>query len=523
MKQTVRVSLGGYAFNFEEDAYSYFESYLNAIRLHLKDTSGSDEIISDIEERAAEILSGIMGHSSVITIGMVKEVENTIGKPEQIAGDEPEPNSEYTTAFAAGSKRRLFRDPDQTVFGGVCAGLAAFLGVEPILIRIAFLLLLLVKGLGLIIYLALWIIVPYARTARERLQMKGKPVNLSNLENIVTQEYEEVKKNLKNSKVQNRVESTFREIFMVLGKIFSLFFRIVGIIFGLVFLIVGLTAILAATFAFFFQQSIIVESIPFLSGYSPMEMFASAFDYSAIWWLVIPAYLIILIPVVLLVYLGVRILFPFRTKSSVFLSLMASFWALSIVAIIAVILLQIRSFTISETVTDTYSYTIQTDGQQKVSIVAQPFTDSLSLNAVSFQGAPSFFLSTSQNEVNLLGRPRIVFGLSANEQFQIRMQRTARGASRNLAISNAQRIQVPYTFSDSVLAVSPYFNLGKGDKWRMQDAQIEILIPDGMRIFLHPSIEPIIDNEQHIVTQWPDELVGKLWVMQNGRLIEQPF
>ena len=95
--------------------------------------------------------------------------------------DTPVGNKAYSTGDT--TSRKLFRNPDDKKLGGVCSGLALYLGIDPAVMRLIFLISFFFFGTGLLIYLLLWIILPEARTVTEKAQMQGKPLTLSGIEN----------------------------------------------------------------------------------------------------------------------------------------------------------------------------------------------------------------------------------------------------------------------------------------------------------------------------------------------------
>jgi len=195
MKITVSINLGGYSFNIDEDAYSELKRYLKNLELHFADEESSSEILSDIETRMAELFRAKMtGYKQVITIEDVSEAISVLGTPEDIADGESKSSREK---FSSPGYHRMYRDPDHRIIGGVCAGMGAYWDIDPIIIRIIFAALTLAGGLGVIVYLILYIVLPEAKTTAQKIEMKGEPVNIHNIKDSVKQEFENVRKNMK--------------------------------------------------------------------------------------------------------------------------------------------------------------------------------------------------------------------------------------------------------------------------------------------------------------------------------------
>lgn len=194
MKITVSINLGGYSFNIDEDAYSDLKRYLRSLELHFAEEESSSEILSDIEARMAELFRmKLSAYKQVITIGDVAEIINIMGKPEDIS------DAEGTTArekLSSPGYHRIYRDPDRRIIGGVCAGIGAYWRIEPWIVRLIFFALVMAGGIGILIYLILYIVIPEAKTTSQKIEMKGEPVNIQNIKESVKKEFETVRKNM---------------------------------------------------------------------------------------------------------------------------------------------------------------------------------------------------------------------------------------------------------------------------------------------------------------------------------------
>ena len=193
MKKTLTVNLGGTVFHIDEDAYRLLDNYLSNLKIHFRKEAGADEIIDDIERRISELFAEkLTAGSQVITITDVEEVIARMGKPEDMeAENDSEPsvgNATRTTIH-----RRLYRNPDDKLLGGVISGMAAYLGWDVTLLRLL-LLVVLICGVGTLIpvYIVCWLVIPEARTAAEKLSMRGEAVTVENIGKTVTDGFEKV-------------------------------------------------------------------------------------------------------------------------------------------------------------------------------------------------------------------------------------------------------------------------------------------------------------------------------------------
>lgn len=195
MKKTLTVNLGGTVFNIDDDAYRLLDNYLHNLRQHFRKEAGADEIVDDIERRISELFCEKQTEDlKVITLADVEQVIARIGRPEEMEEDDENKTQAPTRAQDASvSHKRLFRDPDDKILGGVFSGLAAYFGLDTRLLRLVmFVLLLFTKGIMIPIYIVCWIVIPQARTAADRLSMRGEAVTLENIGRTVTNGFERV-------------------------------------------------------------------------------------------------------------------------------------------------------------------------------------------------------------------------------------------------------------------------------------------------------------------------------------------
>jgi len=195
MKKVENVNIGGSPFYIDEDAYSKLTNYLNSIQRHFSKSEGHDEIIEDIEFRLAELFTEQIKPRKIITSKDLDAIIEIMGRPEDFGAEsyddyahESHENAsdEYERNYRPG--RRLFRDGEDKVIAGVCSGLAAYFGFrDPIYMRILFVILFM-SGLAFFAYILLWIIVPKAKTASDRLAMTGQTINIESIAKQVEDE-----------------------------------------------------------------------------------------------------------------------------------------------------------------------------------------------------------------------------------------------------------------------------------------------------------------------------------------------
>lgn len=202
MKKNIQINLYGTIYNIDEDAYALLQEYLESMKRYFSRQDGGEEIADDIEHRVAELLweKKQLGVEAIDYV-IIKEIIKKIGNPAEIDsresdGDESkeetaqeeqqqnkstfetltdDANAAYNRFKGHFGDRHLYREPRHKLLGGVCGGLATYLGWgDAVFYRIVFILLSLFTNIsGVIPYLIMWIIVPEARTPEDRLRQRG--------------------------------------------------------------------------------------------------------------------------------------------------------------------------------------------------------------------------------------------------------------------------------------------------------------------------------------------------------------
>jgi phage shock protein PspC (stress-responsive transcriptional regulator) len=233
MKKVMTINIAGRSFYIDEDAYARLEQYLKRLENWSKEKEEGQEILNDIEGRIRELLEEKINPSTgVITLETVNEIIATMGEPEDFQEEGSYSKSSHTfddfaTTASGPRRRRLFRDIEDKVFGGVCSGIAAYFNIDRVVVRVLFALLAFLSfGTALPIYLILWIAIPPALTSSQRLEMKGDDVTISNIEKNIKNEYNDVKQRFQQSSAfrkgenyLNRFQKRDRNIFIIAAVI----------------------------------------------------------------------------------------------------------------------------------------------------------------------------------------------------------------------------------------------------------------------------------------------------------------
>lgn len=199
MKRTTRINIGNQIFNIDEDAFSLLDKYLTSIEKYFEHSNEGKEIVNDIENRIAEHFHKTVNKArEVISVNDVQEIIETIGHPDEFYINNPNENKNAMEKIKL--SRRLYRDMEDRYLGGVASGIAGYLGFDPLIIRILFVLLGVFGGGGVFIYIVLWVVIPPAESTVQRLEMRGKRINLENIEDSIKREFHDFKSSWKNKK-----------------------------------------------------------------------------------------------------------------------------------------------------------------------------------------------------------------------------------------------------------------------------------------------------------------------------------
>lgn len=232
MKEITRIHLAKTPYDIELDAKEVLQKYLSEI----KQMMGSEDAMYEIEARMVELLGerGVQSNG-IITMSDVEDLRSKMGLPKEFSDGESNEDSQADLAPSNSPAKRLMRDTDNAIFGGVCAGIAAYWGINPLWVRLLFIISPFITfGTALLVYIIIWISLPEAKTAAEKLQMRGEPVTLDSL-----------KKAANNSESKYRTKETLAKILRICLAL-GLFFTTLGL---LAVLVVGsITGIMAMPF-----------------------------------------------------------------------------------------------------------------------------------------------------------------------------------------------------------------------------------------------------------------------------------
>lgn len=199
MTKTISINLGGLLFHIDDEAYRILQAYLEAVEKQFRHEPEKKDIMLDIESRIAELFDErIDRNKDLITVEVVNAIINIMGQPHDFAEeDEAEPEPKSKSYRKSSHTKRMYRDTDNRMLGGVCAGLGAYFDTDPWIFRAIFIVFGFFFLAGIIIYLILWIAIPEAVTSAQKLEMRGQPITVENIKNAVKMEFDNVKRKMK--------------------------------------------------------------------------------------------------------------------------------------------------------------------------------------------------------------------------------------------------------------------------------------------------------------------------------------
>ncbi len=513
MKKTIKINLSGLAFTLDEDAYQELKVYLDSISSRFRDLKEGSEIISDIEARIAELFqSKVSDKKEVITLEDVKDVISIMGKPEEFYDAEEEADaSSKSKDYTRKENRKLYRDPESAIFGGVAAGLAAYFGIEAWIIRLILVVLTFPLQVVPIIYIVLWIALPKALTSAQKLEMRGEKVTVSNIEKSVKEEYESVKENVKRVRQSEEFEKTknvFGEILHVIGQIFLVILKIFLIIIGVGFVIAGITALIGIGTLVFFRYNLfepdfwpIIHGIPFsdfLHGLSDPGTF-TLFGFAL--------FMVIAIPMVALIYGGIKLIFRFKANDRTVGLAGLVLWLLSLICVATIIAYDGTGGTANGQTTESDYLTPFSSDTLIVYMQKDPGIENFN-NEWYYTGDEEWYTISDADKI--YGKIKIDVEFTDDKKFEIIIRKVSFGKSKITSVINAENIIYRYSQDNNKLYLDPYFALNKIHLWNSPETEINIRIPEGKYIYLDEATKYFLDDIDGIDAEDSMEAAGKV-------------
>lgn len=513
MNKTVTANISGIIFNVEEEAYQKLGQYLNTIRSYFKNSEGNEEIMADIEARVAELFQErISGTKQVIVMKDVEEVIAIMGQPEQYIDEDldEEASSSGSESAGAGSSRktrRIFRNPDNHIIGGVCGGISAHFGWDPLWLRILFALLFFTMGTGILLYIFLWIVLPEAKTTADKLEMMGDPVNVENIgthikENIAKPDAE---------KAKTFIHSFFNTIGHALGKFFAIFGRVIGV----AFIGMGIFLSYALIMIWLGSESMISFTQDGITSINFDQFINMIFPSTEhVFWAYVGVTMVIGVPIMALLYTGIKLVLDIRQSYKGVAITFLSLWIIGFMVCGIIAMQTVSNFASGdEYVTEEIH-------------IEQPVADTLIIAVTPDAYFSDHYdhydenleLIRIEDESIVFGYPELDVRPSYDTLYHLEITTSSCGRNTRGAIDRIEHIEYHFEQSDSLLLFDPYFTAPLEDQWRCQQVEITVYVPEGKAVYLDESANRIIYNIRNVHHMDDRRMPGHTWEVKKDGL-----
>jgi phage shock protein PspC (stress-responsive transcriptional regulator) len=471
MDKTININLGGSLFTVDEEAYRILRDYLQAIDLKFRNIAGGNETIEDIESRIAEIFLSQKGTAGVITKENVEAMIKTIGKPEDFGQNETEGSAYQHTA----PRKSMFRNPENSIFGGVCGGIGAYLNTDPVWIRVLFVIFAVFFGIGFFVYLALWIAIPLATTDLQKKTMYGSEHNRA-----MSQEWEQ--------HPGSRIGNAFNEIFKAIGKVLFIIVRVLLIIFGVALVLTGFLSLLTLVMVFIFKYpgSFSTDAVGINLAYLP-DFLNYIVTPRMVPWIKCLIVSVVSLPLLAIIYGGIRMIFWFRVRDGFLWLAFLVFWVLSAAALSIILFDEGISF--AETAKTTSSDTYFKDKYDTIYVLpARKLTDmQIDKEIIIPDEFCNVYISDSSKTIYI----KTILDISPCEDktAKVEIKKRSAGRSRMEALDKAEKLQYNFKITGDTLFLDEYFTLPDDRKWSFDKVWVKLYAPEGTIIFMDKTTE----------------------------------
>ncbi len=479
MNKTVNINLGGMFFHIDEDAYLKLSRYFDAIKRSLTNSSGQDEIIKDIEMRVSELLTEKQkSEKHVVGIKDVDEVIAVMGQPEDYRIDDEGTTDNTKTIYTANRTKKLYRDKDKAVIGGVASGLGYYFGIDAVWIRIFLIVLVWIGGTGVLAYFILWIIIPEAVTTAEKLEMTGEPVTISNIEKKVREEFETVSEKIKNvdyDKFGNQIKSNAQKIGGSFGDFILTLFKIFTKFIGAFIVIIASVVLIALLVSLCLGSSTYVHA--------PWIDYFNSFNYTEASMILISFlfFLAIGIPVFSLLLLGLKIMIAgMKSIGAIAKYTLIGIWIIAISILFSLGVRQANEVSSEGKIVTKHVLALKPNDTLFVKFRTN---DYYSKN-VNEQDDFKIVHDSANNELLYSNDVRIKIVKTEEKQAYIQIEKSANGKSFTEAKQRAEKINYIFKIEGNHLLLDNYLLTDFKNKYRGQEVKLYLYLPAGL--YLQP-------------------------------------
>jgi len=488
MEKTIIINIGNTIIHIEEGAYELLKVYLNEVKQYFANHADDLEIVTDIENRIAELLTEQLEEQKkqVVDAANVNSVIGQMGRVQDFdnaeAGAEEEPVIN-TTYQGQPADKKLYRDMDERVIAGVCAGVAHYLDFDAKWIRLAAILTVFLGGTGILVYALLWIIMPKAKSRIEKMEMKGEPANLLGFQKNLDEELQAVRERL--SEANKHAQPIFAQFGNFIGEFFEWLGRFIS---GTGKVIFKIIAIVIVIFGVLFLLSLIVGVAAF-QGFWDASIY-EYFPFSIVnegnrGVILFSAFIVCFIPVLALVLFSIRVAFSKQAINKTLSFALLIIWLAGVATLgyqaakISSEFKQHAELTQTTELKTLPTYIIDIDKSKyfsKEDSIAYHINANQKNQIVvdDFEDGP--FVSPNNIRINI--------NKSENGATRIIQKFESQGKTFQDALQNAQNISYNYILKDATLTFNPRFQLRKGTIWRNQEVWINLEVPVGTKLII---------------------------------------
>ena len=477
MNKTVNINLGGMFFHIDEDAYQKLTRYFDAIKRSLSNSNGEEEIIKDIEIRIAELVSEKhTNEKQVINIKELDEIIAVMGQPEdyRIDNDGETETKDFNTTVASSGRKKLYRDKDGGMIGGVLSGLGYYFGIEKVWLRIVLLVLVCFYGTGILAYIILWIVMPEAMTTTEKLEMQGEPITISNIEKKVREEFDTVSQKFKNAnydKMGNQVKSGAEKIGSSFGDFILTILKIFAKFLGVILIMTSLS-----TLVILFIGVFTLGSTAFVDF--PWQDFIMAGNYSQypIWSFGLLMLLAVGIPFFFLLLLGFKLLSPnMKSIGNIVKYTLLALWLIAIGISISIAIQQATEFAVEGRVIQKVTIPLQTRDTLFIKFKHNDYF------AKSIHEHDNFTVTEDSTNTNVIYSNQIEINIVKTDEKlpYLQIEKQAKGRSLSAAKKTAEKIKYGYKIVGNQLILDNYLLTDYKNKYRDQEVTLFLYLPVG--------------------------------------------
>jgi phage shock protein PspC (stress-responsive transcriptional regulator) len=507
MKKTLNINIGNSIIHIEEEAYEMLTAYLNEVKAHFATSADHYEIVTDIENRLAEMFREILAlqQRQVVEVQDVVQVIGQMGTVRQF--EEVDEESESSVPPSHDGIKKLYRDTDEGIVAGVCAGFSHYLEIEVRWIRVIALISIFIGGSGILAYLIMWMIIPRAVSRSEKMYMKGEPVNLHG---FIRNFEEELAGNQLINRSRGFIAELIEAIGRLIGKIGKVILKVIAgfiILFGCFFFL-GLCIALAMVLGFW-------DANP--NDYFPFNIVNT--DYLST--LIFAVFISFAVPLIALILFSIRVFFNTRAINRTVSFALLIVWLAGVMTSIFYITKVSSEF--KEQAAFTEIKDLKPYGTYNLLINRSRFfskEDSLRYKISSSKYRGRVILNDEDGPFNMPKNVSLSIEKSDNGKITLTQNYSAKGKTFETALQYAQNIHYDFSQQDSVLNFSPQVQLAKNTNWRDQSVELILKVPVGVKLLLHRDFDRYLQRygSWSCEGESDDDAELKVWTMTDEGL-----